>query len=149
MRAYKKRPWAAMAVNMTPLIDVVFLIIIFFIIMINFSEIHIRELSLPKADEATQSQVNKKLKMSIVVKSKDVIFADRKEIRVTELPRLLSSGTIPPSELTIELRADENIPYEVIRHVMKKLSAANISKIEFATLQEQPEPLQEDVADEN
>ena len=134
---------------MTPLIDVVFLIIIFFIIMINFSEIHIRELSLPKADEAIQSKVSKKLKMILVVKSKDVIFADRKEIRVADLPGRLSSVDIPPSELTIELRADENVPYEVIRHVMKKLSAANISRIEFATLQEQPEPLQEDDADEN
>lgn len=149
MRAYKKRPWATMAVNMTPLIDVVFLIIIFFIIMINFSEMHIREISLPKADEALPSQVEKKLKISLVVKSEDVLFINRKEIRLAELPRFLESGSVPPTNLTVDLRADENVAYEVIRHVMQKLSAANISKIEFSTLQDQPEPLQEDVADEN
>ncbi|MEL0083145.1 MAG: biopolymer transporter ExbD, partial [Gammaproteobacteria bacterium] len=52
MRAYRKRPWARLVVDMTPLIDVIFLIIIFFIILINFSQVHIRNVILPNADQA-------------------------------------------------------------------------------------------------
>ena len=134
MRAYRKRPWAAMAVNMTPLIDVVFLIIIFFIIMINFSEMHIRKVELPKADEVRQSKVDKQLKMLIVIKSKDMILLERKKIQVAHLAEALNSGQNLPQDITITIQAEKNVPYEVIKDVMHKLSLANISKIEFSAL---------------
>lgn len=144
MRAYRKRPWAAMAVNMTPLIDVVFLIIIFFIIMINFSEMHIRKVELPKADEVRQSKVDKQLKMLIVIKSKDMILLERKKIQVAHLAEALNSGQNLPQDITITIQAEKNVPYEVIKDVMHKLSLANISKIEFSALKGSPAPLQKD-----
>ena len=148
MRAYRKRTWAAMAVNMTPLIDVVFLIIIFFIIMINFSEMHIRKVDLPKADEAGESHVDKRLKVPIVIKSEGMIFLERKKIHARNLPAIFKTKYDDPRDITVQIRADENVPYEVIKQVMHKLSLARISKIEFSTLKEQPEPLQKDLDDE-
>ena len=54
MRTYRKREWSSLVVNMTPLINVIFLITVFMIIMINFSEVFLREVNLPKADEAKE-----------------------------------------------------------------------------------------------
>ena len=53
MRAYRKRRWTSIAVNMTPLIDVVFLIIIFFIMIMNVTDVLSSKVTLPLADEAT------------------------------------------------------------------------------------------------
>ena len=144
MKAYRKRPWPAMAVNMTPLIDVVFLIIIFFIIMINFSEMHIRQVSLPKADETRVSRVDKRLKMPIIIKSEDMIFLDRTKIQVSQLKSIHKIKPGMPMDATVIIQADERVPYGVIKAVMRQLSLANISRIEFSTVKDQPEPLQED-----
>ncbi|MFH2046889.1 MAG: biopolymer transporter ExbD [Pseudomonadota bacterium] len=144
MRAYRKRPWSEMAVNLTPLIDVVFLIIIFFIIIINFSEMQIRNVDLPKADEAHVSKVDNRYKIPLIIKSEDQVFLDRTKINIEQLDRIYQIKNNIPLDVTIVINADKNIPYKVIKHVMHKLSLANIYKIEFTTLQDSPDPLQED-----
>lgn len=143
MRAYRKRSWAALAVNMTPLIDVVFLIIIFFIIMINFSERHISNVNLPKADETRDSQVDKKSKLPIIIKSPEMIFLDRKKIEVTHLDAILKARDVS-NNTTITIQADETVSYELIKETLHKLSLAGINRIEFSTLKFQPDPLQKD-----
>jgi len=55
VRAFRKREWASFVVNMTPLIDVVFLIIIFFIMIMSFYEFLPKNVILPNADEAKPS----------------------------------------------------------------------------------------------
>ena len=148
MRAYRKRPWAPFVVNMTPLIDVVFLIIIFFIIMINFSEMHIRNVILPRADEAQKSLATNKLNIPITIKSEDSIFWEREEVQVRSLPDLLARIRPDPDDITVQIRADENVPYDVIRQIMLKLALARVNKIEFSTWKETPEPLTGHVDDE-
>ncbi len=144
MRAYRKRIWSAMAVNMTPLIDVVFLIIIFFIIMINFSEMHIRKLDLPRASETQASIVDKRLKISLTIKSKDMVLLDRAKIQLSQLHRLRKIKPGLPRDLSVLIQADEKVPYGVIKKAMQQLSHANIQKIEFSTVKDRPSPLQED-----
>ncbi|MBU3950460.1 MAG: biopolymer transporter ExbD [Proteobacteria bacterium] len=144
MRAYRKRPWPAMAVNLTPLIDVVFLIIIFFITIINFSEMQNRKVTLPKADEAVNSKVDERLKISLTIKSEDTIFLDGMNIKLDQLDRIYQIKNNIPKNVTIVIQADEKVPYAIIKNAMHKLSLANISKIEFSTLKDKPDPLQED-----
>lgn len=144
MRAYRKRRWSPLAVNMTPLIDVVFLIIIFFIIMINFSEMHIRKINFPKADETRASKVDKRLKIPLVIKSENMVFLDRTKIEPARLSSILKSKDGVPRDLTMVIQADENVPFSVIKTVMRQLSNANVAKIEFSTLKDSPDGLQED-----
>lgn len=141
MRAHRKRPWAQLVVNMTPLIDVVFLIIIFFIIMINFSERHLRNVALPNADEAEKSIVEKKFKIPLTIKSEDVMFLDRTKVSLADLADRFASDVVNKQNVTIQVRADESVPYEVIKKVLIKMAQVHISKIEFATYQDSPIPL--------
>lgn len=144
MRAYRKRLWSPLAVNMTPLIDVVFLIIIFFIIMINFSEMHIRKINFPKADETRASQVDKRLKVPLIIKSEDMVFLDRTKIQPAQLSRVMKKKHDAMRDLTVVIQADENVPFAVIKKVMHQLSDADIGKLEFSTLKAHPDSLQED-----
>ena len=149
MRAYRKRTWAAMAVNMTPLIDVVFLIIIFFIIMINFSEMHIRKINLPKADEARESLVDKNFILPLIIKSPKEIYLDRTLVSFETLIPALENEQVGIRAMQIQILADESVPYEVVKTALHKLSAAGIGKIEFSTIKESPDPLQEGPKDES
>lgn len=143
MRAYRKRPWSTLAVNMTPLIDVVFLIIIFFIIIINFSEMHILKVNLPKADEAHTSRVKKKLVLPIIIKADGTVLVNRKKTGMESLSRILKKKRSGPEIITAQIRADETVPYEKIKEVLKNLAVANMNRIEFSTMKDEPEPLEE------
>ena len=145
MRAYRKRPWSELVVNMTPLIDVVFMIIIFFILLINFSEIYIKDINLPKADEAGVSQVDEKFKIPIVIKSEDIIFLDREKINIAGLHERLIKRYTDPENITIQIRADENISYRIIKDVMLELARMRISKVEFSAWKEEPNQLEKDL----
>ena len=133
MRAYRKRPWATLVVDMTPLIDVIFLIIIFFIILINFSQIHIRNVVLPNADEAYASDDTNKQKMLVTIKSGDEIFLQREQVTLATIADVIGRQHAHGGDVTALIRANEEVPYEVIKRVMLKLATANIDKVQFAT----------------
>ena len=143
MRAYRKRPWAELVVDMTPLIDVIFLIIIFFIILINFSQVHIRNVVLPNASQAYVSDDSNKQKMLITIKSKDEIFLEGKPITLAGMARAIARKRPYGSDVTALLRADGDVPYELIKLVMLKLATLDIDKVQFATWEGDLAPLDE------
>ena len=143
MRVTQKRTWTEIAVNMTPLIDVVFLIIIFFILMINFSEMHLRDVNLPKADQAQEKGMGQKSLFQIIIKSKDEILLDGRHVSLENLAPALRKGLGSGSPKGVQIQGDEKIPYALIRGVLQKVSTSGIGKIEFTTLIQSPEPLQE------
>jgi len=131
-------------VNMTPLIDVVFLIIVFFIMMMNFSDVLIKRVTLPKADQAVESNTNDVLKIPITVKSEDLMFVSRNKVDLTSIQATISKKAGVPKKTIIQLRGDENIPYEIIQKVMRKIALTGISRIEFSTIKEAVPPLGKD-----
>lgn len=133
MRAFRKRPWSSLLVNMTPLIDVVFLMIIFFTVMINFSEIMVKKVTLPEADQARDSRTAVNEKVTLTVRSGDALFLGRRRISLDGLQDAIRPLTPDPHGATVCLRGDEEIPYDVVRQLMQQIAALGITRIEFAT----------------
>ena len=148
MRAYRKREWSSLAINMTPLIDVVFLIIIFFIMMMTFSDVLNRKVTLPKADRSTELRQNIIKRVSITVKSDKMIFVDRKKVDLYELEEHLKIKLPNPGKSTVQLRGEENLPYDIIQKVMEKIALAGITLIEFSTKIDESTPLKREKPDE-
>lgn len=147
MRAYRKRTWAPLVVDLTPLIDVIFLIIIFFIILINFSQIHIRNVVLPYADQSYEASNPNQQRMPITIRSKDEIFLARERVSLVSLSDVIARKYPIGREVTALIRANEDVPYEIIKLIMIKLAKLNIDKVEFATWEGAPDPLLEEVAE--
>lgn len=148
MRAYRKREWSSLSINMTPLIDVVFLIIIFFIMMMTFSDVLNRKVTLPKADKSTELRQNIIKRVSITVKSDKMIFVDRKKVDLYELEEHLKIKLPNPGKSTVQLRGEENLPYDIIQKVMEKIALAGITLIEFSTKKDESTPLKSEKPDE-
>ena len=123
---------------MTPLIDVIFLIIIFFIILINFSQIHIRNVLLPQADEAVDSGAVDRQPVVLTIRSREAMFLDRERVTLSTLPQAVRSRPGATSDMTALIRADEAVPYEVIRGAMLQFATAGVDRLEFATWQGEP-----------
>ena len=148
MRAYRKREWSSLAINMTPLIDVVFLIIIFFIMMMTFSDVQNRKVTLPKADRSNELRQNIIKRVSITVKSEKMVFVDRKKVDLYELEEHLKIKLPNPGKSTVQLRGEENLPYDIIQKVMEKIALAGITLIEFSTKKDESTPLKSEEPDE-
>jgi len=149
MRAYRKREWSSLTVNMVPLINVIFLITIFIIMMINFSEVIIRRVTLPKADEAKEIREQVIGKIPITVKSEGVIFLGRERVSLDNLEDALWQTVDYPQRSTVQFRGEENIPYDVVQKVMQKIAALGITRIEFSASKEAVPPLEKDASNEN
>lgn len=148
MRTYRKRAWSSLTVNLTPLINVIFLITIFIIMMINFSEVLIRRVNLPRADEAQEIKEQVIKKISIIVKSEGLIYLGRRRVSLESLEDALWQTVRHPQRSTVQFRGDENIPYNIVQKVMQKIAALGITRIEFSTRKEAVIPLEKDVSDE-
>jgi len=131
VRAYRKRKWTSIAVNMTPLIDVVFLIIIFFIMIMNVTDVLSSKVTLPLADEAKKSKGLDEL--SIIIKTEKLFYIGASQFRLHNLKGILQERYPDPRNHTVQLRADENVPYETVRRIMQEIAAAGITRINFST----------------
>ena len=109
MRTHRKRKWSPLTVNMIPLINVIFLINIFIVMMINFSEVLIKRVTLPKADEAKQSTEQLIKKILVTVKSKDVLFLGRTRVTLDDLEYAIRKMVPYPQGSTVQLRGEENV----------------------------------------
>lgn len=125
------KPMNAMSdINVTPMVDVMLVLLIIFIIaapLIN----HAIQLDLPKA----QSQALEQQAQSVTISfdAKGVLYWNQDVVSFAELEkRLTSSANINP-KTDIVLKADKSTRYEVIAQVMAAAQAQGLSKIAFAT----------------
>jgi len=149
MRTYRKREWSSLTVNMVPLINVIFLITIFIIMMINFSEVILKKVNLPKADEAREVKEQIIRKILITVKSEDLIFLGNKRVSLDNLEHMLWQTVHDPQGSTVQLRGEENLTYDVVQKVMQIVATLGITRIEFSTRKEAVTPLEKDVENED
>jgi biopolymer transport protein ExbD len=149
MRTYRKREWAPLGFNATPLIDVVFLLNIFFLLTLNFSDLLMRQVTLPKADEAQKERVEPGIeRVQVTVKSDGDLFVGTRKVTSDTFVSTLSEITDDPTKTTIQLLGDEDVAYEVVQLVMQKIASLGITRIEFSTRKEPVAPFEKDTRDE-
>ena len=125
----KKRSRESLIPDMTPLIDVVFLLLIFFMVSTVFKKDELALLlSLPKTEKGEQIVDAKKL-VVIELNTQEVAFNGIKETLIT-----LGNKLSPINDKTtpIELRIDKEVKYErviTLLDLLKKYQLTNLSLI--------------------
>ena len=141
MRIRHRKSESRLAFNMTPLVDVVFLLIIFFIMTLNFSHLLIRKVELPLADKATPELKRTPAELIITVQSDHSLFVGRKPVQLQRLGEFLQARIQDPVGTTVTLRGDETLPYQTLQLVMEQVALSGVSRIHFAAYMEPPAPL--------
>ena len=101
------------SVNLTPLIDVVFLLLIFFMVSTTFDDKTQLSITLPEADGAPQAQVDDQVEVTItstgdyLVNGEKLAASDSNALR-TALLRLGQDKTDQP----LQIYADANVAYQ-------------------------------------
>jgi len=122
--------------NLTPLIDVVFLLLIFFMVSTTFEKTSKLKIDLPEASAQATQQVNKKIVIGIDVKGRYYIN-DRQlvntQLKTLKLALLKIAGD--NKEVPIVLRADAKTPHQAVVRAMDAASQLGLTRLSISTLE--------------
>ena len=110
--------------NMSSMTDIVFLLLIFFMLTSTLVTVSAIDVLLPKAGGKTEN--NKSVAISITNKS--VFYIDKKKISSSRLESEILKSVGVDKKKTIVIRGDKNVPY---KNVMKVIDIANKNKLKM------------------
>jgi biopolymer transport protein ExbD len=118
------------SLELTPLIDVVFLLLIFFMVSTVFVDFPRRmDITLPTSKAASDNEVVKNLEIEITRDKK--IYVRGRRVTLDRLEQSLAKLKKPQDVKTI-IRADKDLPYGFVVQVMGLLQAAQVTDISVA-----------------
>lgn len=117
-------------INVTPLIDVVFNLLIFFMVSTSFAHSQGLHIELPTASEAKAAPQDRSIFLTIA-NSGDMAL-DGKVTDIQSLPAVLTTRTSggKPEQYSLIIEADKTVPHGTVVQIMNeavKLKIANIS----------------------
>ena len=121
-------------INVTPLVDVMLVLVVIFIITAPLLASSIR-LDLPKTDAAKASDAAKFV--TIVVDKSAKVFLNDQPIELPALSDSLQKSAKANPDTEVQLRADEAVPYGKIVEVMGVAQKAGLNRIGFVASQPQ------------
>jgi len=129
-------------VNLTPLIDVVFLLLIFFMVTTTFDRHAKLKVSLPESSaKATQQQDNP---IILSIDAKGNYFLNDRQIVNQQLGTLkqailktIGTANINIADVSLVLRADANTPHQAVVRAMDAASQIGLTKLSIATVEGQ------------
>jgi len=120
--------------DVTPLIDVVFLLLIFFMITTTFVNNPGIEVDLPKASSAdSPSQV---VDLTIAITEEGEIIYNNRKVSLTELQAELETQASENAQATVIVQADSKTNHGLVVQIMDVAKSSGFSKLAIAT---QPE----------
>lgn len=115
-------------INMTPLIDVMLVLVVIFIITAPLLASSIK-LELPKTDAAKPNEAPKFV--LLVVDKSGQAFLNDKSLATAELATQLAQTAAQNPDTELQLRADESVPYGRVVEVMGVAQKAGLNRIGF------------------
>ncbi len=123
-------------VNLTPLIDVVFLLLIFFMVSTTFDRHAKLKVELPEASAKKEQQAEDAVVLSIDVKG-NYFINDRQVVNTTleTLKTALQKTVADKKDVTLVLRADAKTPHQSVVRAMDAASQLGLTRLSIATIE--------------
>jgi biopolymer transport protein ExbD len=131
---FKPHPPEEVDLNITPLIDVVFLLLIFFMVSTTFDHESEVNITLPKASkEIAQAKPDA---INVAIDSQSRIYINEKELlnsQISTIKEVLYDISADLKDAPIIISADEETPYQMVIRIMDAARQLGLVKITFAT----------------
>ena len=128
--------------NMTPMIDVVFLLIVFFLVSSHLARQEVQtELDLPAArsGQAPREDQVRRIVVNVLpgVRPEGRFMVSGKRIERREVARMIGfeSGQ-SDDKLEIRIRTDRSVPYQSVEPIMVACAKAGVWRVTFAVTRE-------------
>lgn len=130
---FRKPRRADPAVDLTPLIDIIFQLVLFFMVSTSFTQAQVEgiEIDLPKS--STQVILTEKAELRVKVAEDGAVYLDDTPMTLPALrARLREAAKADPSTLVV-IRADESVGHGRVVAVMDLARAQGLSNLAIAT----------------
>lgn len=122
-------------IEMLPLIDIVFLLLVFFIYAMLSMAVH---RSLPvQLPSSTSAEIDRKAQLSVTVRADGAIFVDKEKVSLDTLDRVLIQRAAESPQAGVLLFGDRNVSYQRLFSVLDRIQKAGLSRV---SLQAEAEP---------
>lgn len=131
LRPYRRQP---PEINLTPLLDVVFLLLIFFMVSTTFKDEARLRVQLPQAQgEDAPAQQPEQIRI-LIDRSGDYFVDDRAVVDrgVLTLVRALNGALGERKDLPVLIQADANTPHQAVMTAMDAAAEVGLRRIAFA-----------------
>jgi biopolymer transport protein ExbD len=118
--------------NITPLIDVLFILIIFFVVSSTFLEQPGIKLELPKAQTGESQRVEK---LVLYISPDEKLFLNNTQIEMNGLAEKLQQLMPESSDKSLIINADKGVPHGLVVQVMDIARGNGVKKLVIATEQ--------------
>jgi biopolymer transport protein ExbD len=133
MRLSKHKHRTTAEMNMTPMIDIVFLLIIFFMTVSQVSEINRERLDLPKQPGAEDQ---KPAKLTINVDPAGQIIVSGNRVSLAQLLAIVSQELAAvgdnPDRVAVVLRSDQHARSQAVNEIVTALNRMQIKRVRIA-----------------
>ncbi|MGC8908754.1 MAG: ExbD/TolR family protein [Desulfomonilaceae bacterium] len=133
----QKKKARAGALDITPLVDMVFLLIIFFLLSTTFRVLPGVRVDLPEASSQKMSQERKDI--VIAVDQAGLIFLDREPIERSALEARLRELAQEDNERTVFIRGDRNTNFGTMVDLLGTVKKTGLHRIAIMTHQKKEE----------
>lgn len=131
MKLRRKRRAESPAIMLSPMIDMIFLLLVFFILStMNMSEVKTIPIKLPVAQTA---QTQLKQNFIVTIKKGGSLWLEDKAVKEEELVSIAKNNVAKDPKFVIMLRGDAEATYEEVVHVLDVFKKSGISRVTLAT----------------
>jgi len=126
---FRRRSRPSVAIDIAPLVDVIFLLVIFFAVSTTFLESAGLELELPSSTSTAQREVED---LTVVLAADGGLSLEGEEIDQEQLTDLLTDLLADAERKVVVLRADTNTPHGEVVKIMDLIQASGAEALTIA-----------------
>jgi biopolymer transport protein ExbD len=129
-------------INLTPLIDVVFLLLIFFMVSTTFKEDARIKVQLPEA-QGEEVAADEPVTLDITIDRDGRFYVNQRQVvdrTVETLKKAIAGATAGERDLPVVIKADAKAPHQAVMTAMDAASQLGLLRFAFAATQPDESP---------
>ncbi len=140
---FPRTPREPVDINLAPLIDVVFILLLFFVVTTTFTRETQLKVDLPEAVSGTPPEAAVKAPLEILVASDGSFALNGKSLVTNDLAALMEALRVESAgdqSLPVMLSADAQAPHQAVVTAMDAASKLGFAKLRITTVEAQAQP---------
>lgn len=136
MRLPARQRSGGLKFNLTPMIDVVFNLIIFFLAASHLARSDVTaDVELPDAGTGGPETSETARRLIVTVLADGTLNVGRKDLVLPQIEQMILAGAGEnPADFEVRIRTDRHVPYAAIEPLLVACARAGVLKIRFAVL---------------
>ena len=122
--------------NITPLIDIVFQLIIFFLVASHFvRNENLEVVELPEATQRESDEAESPHRLVVTITANRAMHVAGNAVDLTAVEQMIAAGLeASPQRFEVRLRGDRSVPYELVEPILLACARAGVRDVKFAVV---------------